>query len=117
MAETADTVPEALKSAVDVFPKAEVEARLAAELIEAAKVEAEIREIDVPATRAEQRAMEISIDSLVVVELLTTVEPILGFELKDSIVREGGYASVNRAMEHLLPRIERKWTRRKEKKG
>ena len=116
MADTADTVPEALKSATKVFPKAEVEAQLANELIEAAKVEAEIREIDVPATPAGQRAMQIGIDSLIVVELLITVEPILGFELKDGVVREGGYASVDKAMEHLLPRIEREWTKRKGKK-
>lgn len=116
MAETTDIVPEALKPAVKVFPKAEVEARLAAELIEAAKVEAEIREIDVPVTPAGQRAMQISIDSLIVVELLITVEPIIGFELKDGVVREGGYASVDRAMEHLLPRIEKEWAKRKGKK-
>lgn len=117
MAETTDTVSSVLKPTVEKFPKAEVGARLAAELIEAAKVEAEIREIDVPATPAGQRAMEIGIDSLVVVELLITVEPILGFELKDNVVREGGYASVNKAMEHLLPRIEKEWTKRKGKKA
>ena len=48
MVETADTVPAALKSTIKVFPKAEVEARLATELIETAKVEAKIREIDIP---------------------------------------------------------------------
>ena len=58
MAETTDTVPNALKLAIGMFPKAEVEARLTAELIEAAKIEAEIREIDIPATPAGQRAME-----------------------------------------------------------
>lgn len=117
MAEITDTAPEALKPAVEAFPKVEVESRLATELIEAANVEAEIREIDIPATSAGQRAMEIAIDSLVVVELLITVEPILGFELKDSVVREGGYASVDKAMEHLLPRIEKEWTKRKGKKA
>lgn len=117
MAETTDTVPNALKLAIGIFPKAEVEAWLTAELIEAAKIEAEIREIDIPATPAEQRAMEITIDSLIVVELLITVEPILGFELKDGVVREGGYVSVDKALEHLLPRIETEWTKRKGKKA
>ena len=60
--------------------------------------------------------MQIGIDSLIVVELLITVEPILGFDLKDGVVREGGYASVDKAMGHLLPRIEREWTKRKGKK-
>lgn len=117
MAETTDTVPDAFKLAINVFPKAEVEARLTAELVEAAKSEAEIREIDVPATPAGQRAMAITIDSLVVVESLITVEPIVGFELMDNVVREGGYVSVDKAMEHLLPRIEKEWTKRKGKKA
>lgn len=117
MVETIDIAPRALKSAVKVFPKAEVEAQLVAALIEAVKAEAEIREIDIPATPAGQRAMEIAIDSLVVVELLIAVEPIVGFDLKGGVVREGGYASVDKAMEHLLPRIEKEWTKRKGKKA
>lgn len=48
--------------------------------------------------------MEITIDSLIVVELLITVEPILGFELKDGVVREGRYVYVDKAIKHLLPR-------------
>ena len=116
-AKATDTVPEALKPAIQVFPKAAVESRLSAELIEAAKVKAEIQEIDAPATHAGQRAMEVTIDSLVVVGLLIAVEPILGFELKGGIVREGGYASIDKAMDHLLPCIENEWNKRKGKKA
>ena len=101
----------------DAFPAAAVEACLVAELIGAAKTEAEIREINVPLTTAGQRAMQISIDSLVVVELLVSVEPILGFELTDSVVKEGGYASVDDAKDHLMPRIQKEWVKRKGKKS
>lgn len=117
MAEASETTPGAVTDIGTTFPKAKVEACLIAELIEAAKVEAEIKEIDVPATIAGQRAMEINIDSLIVVESLIKVEPILGFELKDDVVREGGYDSVEKAMKHLLPRIETEWTKRKGKKA
>jgi acyl carrier protein len=116
MAETTEAALNDAKVATDAFPDAEVEACLAAELIEAAKSEAEIKEIDLPQTTAGLRAMQIAIDSLVVVDLLVSVEPILGFELKDSIVRQGGYASVEDAVSHLLPRIQKEWMKRKGKK-
>ena len=116
MEETTKILPEAPEPSVEIFPKADVEAQLATELIKAAKVAAELQEIDVPETSAGQRSMETTIDSLVVVELLITVEPILGIELKDGVVREGGYVSVEKAIEHLLPRIEKEWIKRKGKR-
>lgn len=102
---------------IDAFPAAAVEGCLVAELIDAAKTEAEIREIDVPTTTAGQRAMQISIDSLVVVELLIAVEPILGFELKGSMLKKGGYACVDDARDHLMPRIQKEWIKRNGKKS
>ena len=117
MSDIAEIAPGAVDDIGTAFPRAEVEDCLVAELIEAAKVEAEMKEIDIPSTVADQRAMEIVIDSLIVVELLITVEPVLGFELKDEIVRKGGYASVDNAMKHLMPGIEKEWTKRKGKNG
>jgi hypothetical protein len=55
----------------------------------------------------------VQVDSLVVVSILCAVEPIVGFELPDSVVRAGGYASVESALGHLLPRIEKEWMKRK----
>ena len=117
MGETTGVLLGSAKAVGNVFPTAEIEARLVAELIEAVKAEAEIKEIDIPPTVAEQRAMKIAIDSLVVVDLLVAVEPILGFELKDNVVRKGGYATVDDAAAHLLPRIEKEWVKRKGRRG
>ncbi len=117
MSDVIESVAVAAKSDAGAFPAAEVAACLIAELIEAAKMEAGIREINVPPTTVEQCAMQISIDSLVVVELLVAVEPILGFELKDSVVKPGGYNSVDEAKNHLMPRIQKEWMRRKGKKS
>jgi hypothetical protein len=55
----------------------------------------------------------VQVDSLVVVSILCAVEPIVGFELPDSVVRAGGYVSVESALGHLLPRIEKEWMKRK----
>ena len=47
-----------------------------------------------------------------VVSILCTVEPIVGLELPDSVVRAGGYASIEGALARLLPRIEAQWARK-----
>jgi hypothetical protein len=49
----------------------------------------------------------------VVVDILCAVEPIVVFELPDSVVRAGGYRSVENVLGQLLPRIEKLWMKRK----
>ncbi|MGH7206327.1 MAG: hypothetical protein ACREI2_08990 [Nitrospiraceae bacterium] len=49
------------------------------------------------------------IDSLVVVEILVAVETIIGGELPESLVKKGGYHSINETVEDLLPKIKRHW--------
>jgi hypothetical protein len=90
-----------------------VEARLRDELIETIKAEAGIRGVALPSAPADVAKTSFQVDSLVVVSLLCAVEPIIGFELPDSVVRAGGYGSVDRALEHLLPRIEAQWIKKK----
>jgi hypothetical protein len=91
------------------FPKAEVEGKLQEVLLESARSYASLRGIQFPVESAGQAAASAHLDSLDVVSLLCDVEPILGFELKDSLVRAGGYNSVNQAIGHLMPRIETAW--------
>jgi hypothetical protein len=62
-----------------------------------------------PATTADQYAASVHLDSLGVVDLLCDTEPIVGVELKDSIVKSGGYHSINEAISHVMPRIESAW--------
>lgn len=99
------------------FPKAEVEAKLKEVLIGAAQAEAALKGIVLPNDTAGQTAASVRLDSLDVVSVLCEVEPILDFELKDSLVRTGGYGSVNQAMDHLLPRIEKAWEKNTSKGG
>ncbi len=95
------------------FPRGAVEAGLRGELIEAVKIEASIRGISLPAAPAQITKAAVHVDSLVVVSVLCAVEPIVGFELPDSVVRAGGYASVESALGHMLPRIEKEYMNRK----
>ena len=55
----------------------------------------------------------IAIDSLSVVEVLCIIDEIVGVEVPQKVVRAGGYASVDAAIEHLLPGIEKCWSKRK----
>ena len=100
-------------SMIAPFPRSAVEAGLRDELIEAVKIEASIRGISLPVGTAQIAKAAVHVDSLVVVSILCAVEPIVGFELPESVVRAGGYVSVDGALEHLLPRIEKEWMKRK----
>lgn len=94
------------------FPHTAVEACLHDELIEAVKAEAGIKGVALPSAPAEIAKTSFQVDSLVVVSMLCAVEPIVGFELPDAVVRAGGYGSVQGALEHLLPKIEAQWIKR-----
>lgn len=104
-------LPPATKTAP--FPQAAVETKLRDELIEAVKIEASIRGVALPSTPAEVSKAAVQVDSLVAVSILCAVEPIVGFELPQNLVRAGGYGSVEGALEHLLPRLEKEWTKKK----
>jgi len=55
----------------------------------------------------------VPLDSLSVVDTLCAVEQVLDIELRDSIVRTGGYNSIEKAIDDLLPKIERVWVKKK----
>ncbi|MDE2166245.1 MAG: hypothetical protein KGJ66_07895 [Alphaproteobacteria bacterium] len=57
------------------------------------------------------------IDSLVVVEVLLEIEPKVPFALPDSLVRAGGYDSVDEVVQHLMPQLERRWRKHHEEKN
>lgn len=55
------------------------------------------------------------VDSLVVVAVLCELEGLVPFDLPDSLVRCGGYDSVDEAVNHLMPQLQKRW--RKHHKG
>lgn len=91
------------------FPKTDLEVLLCDELIMAAEVEANIQGTALPASTAIAVLAPVPLDSLAVVDLLCSVEPLLGFAPKSATVKTGGYNSVQEAMDHLLPRLEEQW--------
>ncbi len=97
------------KTKVTLFPKDDLELVLRDELMMAAEVEANIHGIPLPTLPGVAAVAPVPMDSLVVVELLCAVEPILGFVPTDATVRTGGYNSVQDALDHLMPRLEQQW--------
>jgi hypothetical protein len=93
------------------FPSADVEAKLRDLLLDAVTADAQLKGIVLPADKPGKCAASIRLDSLGVVDLLCGLEPVVGFELKESLVKTGGYKSVDDAVEHLMPRIEKAWTK------
>jgi acyl carrier protein len=97
---------------VGAFPKATVLADLTAALVDHVKSEAAIKGYAVPKTDSAIIKAAVQIDSLVTVDILCTVEPILGFELPENVVRTGGYRSIEAAVDHLMPRIQKQWEKK-----
>ena len=91
------------------FPGAAVEAKLRDALLDSMKSTAAMHGIALPATISDQYAASAHLDSLGVVDVLCDVEPIVGFQLKECIVKSGGYNSINEAISHVMPRIESAW--------
>lgn len=94
------------------FPATAVAACLHDELAEAVKIEANLKGLTLPSSPVDLVKAQVSIDSLVAVSILSAVEPIVGFELPDHLVRTGGYGSIESALGHLLPRIEAQWKKK-----
>ncbi|MDE1918653.1 MAG: hypothetical protein KGJ57_14835 [Sphingomonadales bacterium] len=99
----------------DIFPRDDVIKALVAELLQNAVAEAQVRGINLPADVPGRMTAAVPMDSLSVVATLVAVEAVVGFELKDSLVRTGGYASVQAAVDHVVPRIQAVWEKKKSK--
>lgn len=112
VATAAPATPSKAKGAT-VFPGATVEACLMNELIGAVTATAAVKGIALPSAPADIASAGFEIDSLVVVSILCAVEPILGFELSESVVRTGGYSSIRSAVDQLVSRIEAQWLTKK----
>lgn len=91
------------------FSAAEIAAVLQEEFVSAVTAEAELIEVDLPDTPIDIAQMPFEIDSLLAIEILLVVEDVVGFELPSSVVKAGGYESVDNAIELLLPKIEKQW--------
>ena len=93
-----------------VFPSTTVEAKLRGVFLEAVKKTATLYGQKLPDDTKQQYAVSVHLDSLNVVAMLCEVEPLLGgCQLKEDIVKSGGYRSINEAVSQIMPKIETAW--------
>ncbi|MDR6872068.1 hypothetical protein J2Y55_003084 [Bosea sp. BE125] len=92
-----------------VFPATDVAAVLRDELL--SRVRSRYRRKGVPLPKADKDVVikTIDIDSLTVVEILSSLDDLLPFPVTESVVRSGGYNSITDAVEHVTGRIEKRW--------
>src|SRR5215831_18370863 len=101
----------AVRVDIPTFPVAEIENHLRGLLADEAKVQAQLRGTGTgsgPSLKRSSKA-EPEIDSLVAVEALTAIEPFVPFELSESLIRPGGYTSVDVFIHDLLPKVNNLW--------
>jgi hypothetical protein len=96
-----------------VFPATAVEECLRKELIHIVESRAELKGQPLPSAPAATVAGPFPLDSLEVVEILCTLDELVGFELPDKVVRAGGYNAIDQAISQLLPCIEKEWLKRR----
>ncbi len=96
----------------NVFPHHALEAILRDELMVVAEAEADMNGFALPKDAGVAAVAPVPMDSLVVVEILCSLEDVLGFQPKDATVRTGGYNSVQDALDHMMPRLEEQWQKK-----
>ncbi|MEQ8378937.1 MAG: hypothetical protein RIC34_08900 [Parvibaculum sp.] len=94
------------------FPIAAAKKALTDGLLDAIASEAAIKGYAVPSKPAELAKAAVHVDSLLTVDILCAVEPIIGFELPQHVVKTGGYSSIEAAVTHVLAKIEREWNKK-----
>lgn len=94
-----------------IFPAAALEATLRHELLASVRAAAPTLGVSIPANDAAASSMIFELDSLIVVEILCVLDEILPFEVGESVVRSGGYDSIDEALSDLLPKLADEWTK------
>lgn len=96
---------------IPTFPGVEIGNQMRDLLAEEAKVQAQLRGTGTGGRASLRRSSkaEPEIDSLIAVEVLTAIEPYVPFELSESLIRPGGYTSVDDFISDLLPKVNHQW--------
>jgi len=106
----ATTIAPGVKT-ITAYPAADVAATLRHEVLAAVRRRYRRKGLPLPKEDAAVAALPIEIDSLTVVELLSSLDDILPFQVTESVVKAGGYGSVEAAVGHVTARVESKWNK------
>ena len=94
---------------IQVYPATHVASALRRELIDSIRAIARRKGAVIPKDDGSLVAADVEIDSLSVIEVLCVLDEILLFEVGDSVVRAGGYASIQEAVDDVTAGVEKEW--------
>lgn len=80
--------------------------------MEAIASEAAIKGYVVPDTPSALVKAAVHVDSLLTVDIICSVESLIGMKLPQHVVKTGGYSSIEQAIVHVVPRIEKHWNKK-----
>ncbi len=92
-----------------VYPAAGVASLMRDELLRAIRSTYRRKGLALPVDDASVVAKPIEIDSQLVVETLQVLDDVLPFKVTESVVKAGGYDSIQAAVAHVTGRVEKKW--------
>ncbi|OSI65612.1 hypothetical protein BSZ21_21090 [Bradyrhizobium canariense] len=92
------------------YPAAGVASLMRDELLSAIRSTYRRKALPLPPDDASVIAKPIEIDSQLVVEVLHVLDDILPFKVTESVVKAGGYGSIDAAVKHVTSRVEKKWS-------
>jgi|SRR5712664_609979 len=106
-----------LSPLVVAFPVDAITNCLRDELSQIARDDAVLTGRVLPAEQSALSHTSVELDSLRVVSILCRLDELVGFEVKDVVVKHGGYGSIDGALRHLLPRIQKEWDKHQASRG
>jgi hypothetical protein len=104
------TTTTAKPKATVAFPAQAIEASIRGFLAQEGAMQAVLHGGGAAAGAAAGIGPQPAIDSLVVVEILLELETQVPFELPESLVQAGGYDSVEEVVQHLMPKLQKRWS-------
>lgn len=93
------------------YPAASVAAVVQKELLRAVRSRFRRKGQSLPKSDEEVIVLGVEIDSLTVVEMLSNLDDILPFKVTESVVKAGGYGSIEASVKDVLNRIETVWNK------
>jgi hypothetical protein len=94
---------------VPAYPATGVASLIREELLDAIRKTYKRKGLPLPSDDASVLTLPIEIDSHTVVEALPVLDDILPFKVTESVVKAGGYDSIDGAVKHVAGRVEKKW--------
>jgi hypothetical protein len=91
------------------YPAAGVASLMRDELLNAVRSTYRRKGLPLPSDDASVVVKPIEIDSQLVVETLQVLDDILPFKVTESVVKAGGYDSIEAAVAHVTGGVEKKW--------